>query len=290
MHNLASEEHATLSEQLSNLVQSTFPSLLLPAQSSTAHLSALVELKAGVGGAESSLFLLDMQRMYTRFATFLSLHQTIVSSTPNSCVIEIKGKGAYDMFQWESGVHRVQRVPATEASGRLHTSTVAAIVLPLADEKESSPSEDLYKLEDVKVEVMRARGAGGQHVNKTESAVRLTHIPTGINVSMQDERSQHQNKRRAFTILTARLLDQKLTADVAKRRATRNSLVRSVDRSEKIRTYNYPQERVTDHRLPLTLRNLSAVLDGEGLQVFIDALAKDRDAALMESVLDDESQ
>ncbi|KAG6881667.1 hypothetical protein C0993_000483 [Termitomyces sp. T159_Od127] len=143
-------------------------------------------------------------------------------------------------------------------------------------------------MEDVKVEVMRARGAGGQHVNKTESAVRLTHIPTGITVSMQDERSQHQNRRRAFTVLSSRLMDLKLTREIAERRATRQNLVRTADRSEKIRTYNFAQERVTDHRIGLTLKNLSSVLEGDGLQDFIYELQKNHDESVLEDMLSSE--
>ncbi|KAJ7595896.1 hypothetical protein C8J56DRAFT_923529 [Mycena floridula] len=294
MRSLASEEYNSLSARLKELLESTFPSLLKPASTTrTDHLSALLELKAGVGGGESSLFLTDMLRLYTRYAA--SVHwKTVTVSVSNTdaggakeAIVEFKGKGAYDALRWESGVHRVQRVPATEASGRIHTSTVAVIVLPLAEEN-ATHDEELYSMSDVKIEFMRASGAGGQHVNKTESAVRLTHIPTGVTVAMQDERSQHQNRRRAFQVLHARLLDQKLTRDIAERRATRNALVHRVDRSEKIRTYNYAQERVTDHRIGLTVRNLSQVLDGPGLQVFIDALQKDHDETQMEDILREE--
>ncbi|KAG5734072.1 Peptide chain release factor 1, partial [Termitomyces sp. T112] len=201
-------------------------------------------------------------------------------------IVEVKGDGAYDVLRWESGVHRVQRVPATEASGRVHTSTVAVIVLPLVEE--SDTTEELFSMDDVKVEVMRARGWVQQHVNRTESAVRLTHIPTGVTVSMQDERSQHQNRRRAFTILRSRLMDIKLTREIAERRATRQSLVRTADRSEKIRTYNFAQERVTDHRIGLTLKNLSSVLEGDGLQDFIYELQKDHDESVLEDMLNAE--
>ncbi|KAG0695088.1 hypothetical protein DFH29DRAFT_814544, partial [Suillus ampliporus] len=178
--------------------------------------------------------------------------------------------------RWESGVHRVQRVPATESSGRTHTSTVAVIVLPLSEDAESiNGNDELFKMEDVKVEVMRACGAGGQHVNKTESAVRLTHTPTGITVSMQDERSSHlSNKRRAFQVLRACLMDVKLSEDITSRRATRRNLVRTADRSEKIRTYKYAQDRVTDHQIGLSLTNLASFLEGDGVQDFLDALRR----------------
>lgn len=292
MRALAAEEHDSLSKSLSEIVESTFPTLLIPS-STTSHLSALMEFKSGVGGSESSLFLADLLRMYLRLANGRRWKATVVAQNDSDgggikdAIVEIKGEGVYDALRWESGVHRVQRVPATEASGRVHTSTVAIVVLPLTEDKDSQ-NEDLFSMDDVRVEVMRARGAGGQHVNKTESAVRLTHIPSGITVSMQDERSQHQNKRSAFQVLRARLLDQKLTYDIAERRATRQNLVRTADRSEKIRTYNYAQERVTDHRIGLTLMNLGSVLEGAGLEDFLDALKRDHDETIMEDMLHEE--
>ncbi|KAI6129277.1 hypothetical protein EDD16DRAFT_1471345, partial [Pisolithus croceorrhizus] len=285
MRALASDEYTTLYDSLSRHLSTTFPFLLVP-PSPTRSLSALLELKAGVGGSEAALFLTDLLRVYVRYATSRGWPSSIVQNSEvtggglRDAIVEIKGEGAYDALRWESGVHRVQRVPATEASGRVHTSTVAVIVLPLSDEVEPSGDDNLFKMEDIKIEVMRARGAGGQHVNKTESAVRLTHIPTGITVSMQDERSQHQNKRRAFQVLRARLMDIKITQDIAERRETRRSLVRSADRSEKIRTYNYAQarffpqslqrDRVTDHRIGLSLMNLQSVMEGDGIQEFLD--------------------
>ncbi|KAG6914824.1 hypothetical protein DXG01_015125 [Tephrocybe rancida] len=288
MRALALEEHEALSTTLTSLVETTVPSLLIP-PSTTTHLSAMLELKSGVGGSESSLFLANLLRMYLRLANVKRWQTTVVSQNENEgggikdAIVEVKGEGSFEALRWESGVHRVQRVPATEASGRVHTSTVAVIVLPLMEETDTT--EELFSMDDVKIELMRARGAGGQHVNKTESAVRLTHIPTGITVSMQDERSQHQNRRRAFTVLRSRLMDQKLTRDIAERRATRQNLVRTADRSEKIRTYNYAQERVTDHRIGLTLKNLSSVLEGDGLQDFIYELQKDHDESVLEDML-----
>ncbi|KAF8066832.1 hypothetical protein FPV67DRAFT_1417323 [Lyophyllum atratum] len=288
MRALAVEEHHSLDQSLTELVETTVPALLIP-PSTTTHLSAMLELKSGVGGSESSLFLANLLRMYLRLANVRRWQASVVSQNENEgggikdAIVEVKGEGAYEALRWESGVHRVQRVPATEASGRVHTSTVAVIVLPLMEETDTT--DDLFNMEDIKVEVMRARGAGGQHVNKTESAVRLTHIPTGITVSMQDERSQHQNKRRAFTVLRSRLMDQKISREIAERRATRQNLVRTADRSEKIRTYNYAQERVTDHRIGLTLKNLSSVLEGDGVQDFIDALQKDHAETVLEDML-----
>ncbi|KAI9063363.1 release factor [Trametes sanguinea] len=290
MRSMAEEEYAALMENMSQLVEDTFPSLLVP-PSKTAHLSAIIELRAGVGGSESALFVGDLVRMYTRAAQSMGWDVSMISSNVlesggiKDAIMEVKGKGAYDALRWESGVHRVQRVPATEASGRVHTSTVGVMVLPLTEEAESSADDDLFKMSDVKLEVMRARGAGGQHVNKTESAVRLTHIPTGITVSMQDERSQHQNRRRAFQILRARLMDRKLSQEVLERRDMRRSLVRSADRSEKIRTYNYAQDRVTDHRIGFSVKNLNMVMDGDGLQDFMKALQQRHHEEMLEEVL-----
>ncbi|EIW74029.1 peptide chain release factor 1 [Coniophora puteana RWD-64-598 SS2] len=295
MRALAAEEAASLTETLSNHISTRFPSLVLP-RSRTAHLGALLELKPGVGGDEAALFAADLLRVYARFAGSVGRKwQTAVlgagSMTDTGGVkevtLEVRGAGAYDALRWESGVHRVQRVPATESNGRVHTSTVACLVLPLVEEDASHGEDELFSMDDVRVEVMRARGAGGQHVNKTESAVRLTHVPTGITVSMQDERSQHQNRRRAFQVLRSRLLDQKITRDIADRRAARRSLVRTVDRSEKIRTYNYAQERVTDHRIGLSIMNLSSFLEGEALQVFLDGLQRRADEEAMEELMGD---
>ncbi|KIK03291.1 hypothetical protein K443DRAFT_485617 [Laccaria amethystina LaAM-08-1] len=290
MRSLALDEYNSLTATLTRCLESTFPSLLVP-PSTTSHLSALMEMKSGVGGSESSLFLADLLRMYQRLANVNRWKAQVVAQNDNDgggtkdAIIEIKGDGVYDALRWESGVHRVQRVPATESSGRVHTSTVSIVVLPLVEETDTQ-AEELFSMSDIKLEVMRARGAGGQHVNKTESAVRLTHIPTGITVSMQDERSQHQNRRRAFQVLRSRLLDRKLTREMEERRDTRRNLVRGADRSEKIRTYNFAQERVTDHRIGLTLMNLSSVLEGDGIQDFIDAIKKDHADSILEDMLD----
>ncbi|KAF8816421.1 release factor [Phlegmacium glaucopus] len=287
MRSLASEEFNTLSNTLTEAVKTIFPALLIP-PSTTRHLSALMELKSGVGGSESSLFLSDLLRMYQRLAHSNNWKSSIVAKNSienggiKDAIVEIKGETAYDTLRWESGVHRVQRVPATESSGRTHTSTVAVVVLPLMEETDAH-EEELFSMDDIKLEVMRARGAGGQHVNKTESAVRLTHIPTGITVSMQDERSQHQNRRRAFQVLRSRLMDQKLTREMAERRATRRNLVRGADRSEKIRTYNYAQ---ANHRIGLSLMNLTSVMEGDSLQVFVNAVKKHHEESIMEEMLD----
>ncbi|THH11633.1 hypothetical protein EW146_g7981 [Bondarzewia mesenterica] len=290
MEALAEEEQGLLIGTLENVVTNEFTSLLVPPSTLT-DLSALIELKSGVGGSESSLFLADLLRMYVRHANSMGWTSTVLASNESDnggikdAILEIKGENAYDWLRWESGVHRVQRVPATEASGRVHTSTVAAVVLPLSEEPELERSDDLFNMEDIRLEVMRARGAGGQHVNKTESAVRLTHIPTGITVSMQDERSQHQNRRRAFQVLRARLTDQKLIREQAERRAARKSLVRTADRSEKIRTYNYPKDRVTDHRLAKMNCSLNSVMEEDGLLSILIELGKWHRKEVLEDVL-----
>ncbi|KAI0732593.1 hypothetical protein C8Q72DRAFT_817809 [Fomitopsis betulina] len=290
MRSLASEEHTSLTEELSTLLHDTFPALVVP-PSQTSHMSALVELKSGVGGAESSLFVADLLRAYDRVAHEYGWKAAIMSSSPldqgglRDAILEVHGQRAYDLMRWESGVHRVQRVPQTDASGRIHTSTVTVMVLPLAEDHVQPDKDDLFSMDDVRIEVMRARGAGGQHVNKTESAVRLTHVPTGITVSMQDERSQHQNRRRAFQVLRARLMDRKISQDVIDRRDARRNLVSSADRGEKIRTYNYPQDRVTDHRIGMSIMNVSAVMENGGLHDFFEALERRHYHDQLEDVL-----
>ncbi|KZS86997.1 release factor [Sistotremastrum niveocremeum HHB9708] len=303
MRALANEERASLLSTLSSLLTSTFPSLLLSSASSSAaggatsqeeinSYSALIELKAGVGGSESSLFLESLTRTYTRFAALNLLPCTLLQSSPSDsgglkyATLEIKGEGSYEKLRWESGVHRVQRVPVTETSGRTHTSTVAVVVLPLKEERgDEGEGEELFDMKDVRIEVMRARGAGGQHVNKTESAVRLTHEPSGITVSMQDTRSQHKNREKAFQVLRARLLDRKLLAEQQAYRAERRQLVKGADRSDKVRTYNFAQNRVTDHRIGLTLNGVQQVLDGEWLWQFHDALREDYEKSRFEDLL-----
>jgi len=290
MRDLAKEEYLSLTHDLTHYITHVFPSLLATPHESE-HMSALIELKSGVGGSEASLFVADILRMYVRFAHTRDWHPTVLSSNESDgggvkdAILEVKGTGAYDALRWESGVHRVQRVPATESSGRVHTSTVAAVVLPLSEDLPSEGKDELFDMADVRMEVMRARGAGGQHVNKTESAVRLTHIPTGISVSMQDERSQHQNKRRAFTVLRARLMDQKVIREQAEHLAARKSLVRNSDRSEKIRTYNVPQDRVTDHRLGKWNMSWNDMMEGQGLEAFVQGLKERHDAEALEDRL-----
>lgn len=295
MRAMADEEISSLQEQIDEIVESQLPALLLP-EPETDRLSALVELKAGVGGDEAALFVEEVMRMYQRYAQDRSWKVTILSKTPGSLggtglkdvTLEIKGPGAFGDFRLERGVHRVQRVPQTESAGRVHTSTIAVVVLPVLEDDGGNKSSNMVHIDekDVKTEVMRSRGAGGQHVNKTESAVRLTHVPTGVTVSMQDSRSQHQNKAWAWQILRARLLDLQLTQQAEDRRKTRRSQVKGMDRSDKVRTYNFPQDRITDHRIGLTMNGLEGVLEGEGLEYIIRELQKHRESLRLESLLE----
>jgi len=234
--------------------------------------NAIIEIRAGVGGEEAALFAKDLARMYIRFAERKGWKVSIIDFTESDMggykevVLLIEGKGAYGLLKFEAGVHRVQRVPITESSGRIHTSAASVVVLP---EYEDVKIE--VRSEDLKIETFRAGGAGGQHVNKTESAVRITHIPTGIVVTCQDERSQHQNKEKAMRILIARLRDYYEMQREGEIKSLRRIYIGSGDRSEKIRTYNFPQNRVTDHRINFTVYNLENVLDGE-LDEIINAL------------------
>ncbi|CUA71997.1 Peptide chain release factor 1, mitochondrial [Rhizoctonia solani] len=281
--------------KLQILATKTFPSLLLRASPTSAY-GAAIELKAGVGGGESALFLGDLARMYIRFAATHKYSCEWINKSEmegarggiKDAILEIKGEGSYDSLRWESGVHRVQRVPATETQGRVHTSTVAVVVLPVIEGVDETEADDIVDPKDVRTDVMRAQGAGGQHVNRTESAVRLTHEPTGITVSMQDSRSQHQNRAKAWMILRARLLDRKLQAEMEARRAVRRDLVKGADRSEKVRTYNYPQDRVTDHRVGLNIKNLESVMEGDALEEIIWALQRDHEATVLEDLLQDD--
>ncbi len=236
--------------------------------------NVILEIRAGTGGAEASLFAAELFRMYTRYAEhhgwkveMLSLSSTGLGGI-KEVVASIIGRGAYSRLKYEGGVHRVQLVPETEASGRIHTSAVTVAVMPEADEVEVSINEE----KDLKIDVMRASGPGGQSVNTTDSAVRITHLPSGMVIVCRDEKSQHKNKARALKILRARLLEQARQEQEAKIAEARRSMVGTGDRSERIRTYNFPQSRVTDHRVNLTLHQLDLVLDGQ-LDAIIDALA-----------------
>lgn len=232
----------------------------------------IMEIRAGTGGEEAALFAGDLFRAYSRYALAkgwrvdpVSTHETGIGGF-KEIVFEIKGKGAFSRLKYERGVHRVQRVPLTESGGRIHTSTATVAVLPEVDEVEVHIDPD-----DLRIDTFRASGAGGQYVNKTSSAIRITHIPTGMVVTCQDERSQHKNKMKALSVLRARLYDQERTRQFEEVTENRRSQVGSGERSEKIRTYNFPQSRVTDHRIGLTFHNLKSIMEGE-IDELIDAL------------------
>ena len=232
----------------------------------------IVEIRAGAGGEEAALFAGDLFRTYSRYALTrgwqvetLSTHETGIGGF-KEIIFEIRGKGAFSRLKYERGVHRVQRVPLTESGGRIHTSTATVAVLPEVDETEVTINSD-----DLRIDTFRSSGAGGQHVNKTSSAIRITHIPTGMVVTCQDERSQLKNKTKALSVLRARLYEQEQLKQIQEVTENRRSQVGSGDRSEKIRTYNFPQSRVTDHRIGLTLHNLKSILEGN-LDDLIDPL------------------
>ncbi len=235
--------------------------------------NTVLEIRAGTGGDEAGLFAADLYRMYSRYAERHGWKVEVLSSSPTGIggfkevIALVQGKGAFSRLKFEGGVHRVQRVPATEAQGRIHTSAVTVAVLPEAEDVEIDLPE-----KDLRIDVYRSSGPGGQSVNTTDSAVRVTHIPSGIIVTCQDEKSQHKNKAKALKVLRARLLDRARDEQQAKIAANRKAMVGSGDRSEKIRTYNFPQSRVTDHRVNVTLHQLDRVLDGD-LDAIVDALA-----------------
>ena len=239
-----------------------------------------LEIRAGTGGDEAALFAGDLFRMYERYAAQQGWKTEILSISEGTkggfkeIVAEVRGRGVFAKLKFESGVHRVQRVPDTEASGRIHTSAATVAVLPEVEDVDIDIDE-----KDLKIDTMRAQGAGGQHVNKTESAIRITHIPTGIVVMMQDSRSQHKNRASAMNILRSRIYDAERQRVDAVRSADRREKVGSGDRSERIRTYNFPQGRVTDHRINLTLYKLPQVISGEALGELIDALTTEHQAA-----------
>lgn len=235
--------------------------------------NAIIEVRAGTGGDEAGLFAADLFRMYQKYSDYrgwkfeiLYTHESGIGSIKEASA-SISGKGVFSYLKFESGVHRVQRVPITESSGRVHTSTATIAVLPEAEEVDLKIDDT-----DLKIEVMRASGAGGQHVNKTESAVRITHIPTGIVVAQQDERSQHMNRMKAMKILRSRLYELERQKIHSERSENRRLQIGSGERSERIRTYNYPQGRVSDHRINLTLYKLSQIMEGAGLEEVIKAL------------------
>ena len=280
MRAMAETERDTLTRRRSELTQEIRLALL--PKDAMDDRNVMLEIRAGTGGDEAALFAGDLFRMYERFASLQGWNVEVISASDGTMggykeiIAEVKGRGAFAKLKFESGVHRVQRVPDTETQGRIHTSAATVAVLPEVEEVDVDIKND-----DLKIETMRAQGAGGQHVNKTESAIRITHIPTGIVVNMQDSRSQHKNRAYAMTILRSRIYDAERQRLEAARSADRREKVGSGDRSERIRTYNYPQGRVTDHRINLTLYKLPQVMEGEGLQEIIDALVTEHQAELL---------
>jgi peptide chain release factor 1 len=270
LRSLAEEELRRLEERIERLT-SEVRELLVPVDP-LADRAAVVEIRAGTGGDEAGLFAADLMRMYRRLAEkhgweveLVSLSEGIPGSIKEA-IFTVRGRGAYGLLRYESGVHRVQRVPATEAQGRIHTSAATVAVLPEAEEVDVQIDPN-----ELRIDVFRSSGPGGQSVNTTDSAVRVTHIPTGLVVNCQDEKSQHKNKAKALKVLRSRLLDKMVAEREAERARERRAQVGTGDRSAKIRTYNFPQNRVTDHRIGLTLHRLGDVLDGE-LDELIDAL------------------
>jgi peptide chain release factor 1 len=280
MRKLAEAEKATLNarrERLEHAIQ-----LALIPKDAMDERNVILEIRAGTGGDEAGLFAGDLFRMYERYAARQGWKTEVLSMSEGSkggfkeIVAEIRGRGAFAKLKFESGVHRVQRVPDTEASGRIHTSAATVAVLPEVEDVDVDINEA-----DLRIDTMRAGGAGGQHVNKTESAIRITHIPSGIVVAVQEERSQHKNRAKAMTMLRAKLYDQEKAKRDSERAAERRGQIGSGDRSERIRTYNFPQGRVTDHRINLTLHKLPQVIEGEALDEVIDALVTQHQAELL---------
>ena len=276
---MANAEVADL-ESEKNALEAQLKLMLLPKDPNDTR-NVILEVRAGTGGDEAALFAGDLFRMYTRYAENQGWKVELLSSAESEAggfkevIAMITGKGAYSRFKYESGTHRVQRVPETEAQGRIHTSACTVAVLPEAEDVEIDIDPT-----DLRIDLFRASGAGGQHVNKTESAVRITHVPTGVVVSCQDEKSQHKNKAKAMKVLQSRLLDAMQAEQQAKTAADRKSQVGSGDRSERIRTYNFPQGRCTDHRVGLTLYKLEAIMQGD-LDEVIETLTTHYQAELM---------
>jgi len=282
IRNLAKEDLAALTAEQAQL-ESDLMILLLPKDPNDDK-NVILEIRAGTGGDEAGLFASDLFRMYCRYAEGRSWKAEILSGHPTGAggvkeaIVMIQGKGAYSALKYESGIHRVQRVPVTEAQGRIHTSAVTVAVLPEAEEVDVEINPN-----DLRIDVYRSGGPGGQSVNTTDSAVRVTHLPTGLVVICQDEKSQLKNKNKALKVLRARLLDAKIQAQDQQRSEERKSQVGTGDRSGRIRTYNFPQSRVTDHRIGLTLYRLEAVLQGD-IQELIDGLTTHYQAQALQNV------
>ena len=277
MRDLAEEEMRAAKERLPE-IETELQKLLLPKDANDER-NVFLEIRAGTGGDESALFAGSLFRMYTRYAERRRWQVEVVSANESELggyrevIARIAGSGVYSKLKFESGAHRVQRVPETESQGRIHTSACTVAVMPEADELEDVQINS----NEIRVDTFRASGAGGQHINKTDSAVRITHLPTGIVVECQDGRSQHQNKAQAMSVLVARIRDAQEREQHARIASTRKSLVGSGDRSERIRTYNFPQGRVTDHRINLTLYKIDAIMDGD-LDEIVGALANEHQA------------
>jgi peptide chain release factor 1 len=280
MKGFAEEESKTAQAAMDRL-EAELQAALLPRDPNDER-NIFIEVRAGTGGDESGLFAGDLFRMYTRYAERQGWNVELISESPSELggfkevVARIAGQGAYSKLKFESGGHRVQRVPQTETQGRIHTSACTVAVLPEAD----AVGEVVLNPAELRVDTYRASGAGGQHVNKTDSAIRITHLPTGIVVECQDSRSQHKNRASAMSVLAARIKDKQEKAQAAKTASTRKSLIGSGDRSERIRTYNFPQGRVTDHRINLTLYKIERIMDGE-LDDIVDALAAEHQTELL---------
>jgi peptide chain release factor 1 len=289
MKDFAEEEMKAAKARLPEL-ETDLQKLLLPRDPNDER-NVILEIRAGTGGEESALFSANLFRMYTRYAERQRWQVEVMSSSESDLggykeiiarIVATGGQGAYSKLKFESGGHRVQRVPETEAQGRIHTSACTVAVMPEADELE----EIQINAADLRIDTFRASGAGGQHINKTDSAVRLTHLPTGIVVECQDGRSQHQNKAQAMRVLAARINDAQLRAAQAKEAAHRKSLIGSGDRSERIRTYNFPQGRVTDHRINLTLYKIDAIMDGD-MEELVTALNTEHQAEQLAALAED---
>jgi len=280
MRSMAADEKSALETRRAELEEEIRVALL--PKDAMDERNVILEIRAGTGGDEASLFAGDLFRMYERYAANQRWKVEIISASEGTMggykeiVAEIRGRGAFAKLKFESGVHRVQRVPDTEGSGRIHTSTATVAVLPEVKDVDIALNEA-----DIRVDTMRSGGAGGQHVNKTESAVRMTHIPSGIVVVVQEERSQHRNRAKALAHLRAKLYDAERQKRDAERAAERRGQVGSGDRSERVRTYNFPQGRVSDHRINLTLYKLPQIMEGEALGELIDALVTEHQAALL---------
>jgi peptide chain release factor 1 len=268
-------------------IEKNLQTLLLPKDPNDER-NLFLEIRAGTGGDESGLFAGDLFRMYTRYAERQRWKVEVVSANESEIggykeiIAKIEGYGAYSKLKFESGVHRVQRVPDTETQGRIHTSACTVAILAEADEV----SDVVINPAEIRIDTYRASGAGGQHINKTDSAVRITHLPTGIVVECQDDRSQHKNKAQAMSVLVARIKDAEVRAQQSKIASERKSLIGSGDRSERIRTYNYPQGRITDHRINLTLYKIDAITEGD-MDELIGALSAEHQADLLASLSDD---